>query len=373
MAAQFVLPSSHRPKAHRYMRSLRRAVLRYWYATMEDLEAAAIEATGAASIVNTLDEAVFQAAHGTPYKEFRKKARLGRVVTGLELIRNCEAHAPVIAADLLRVNHMFGVPLGNGGQAMRSVYTWAPYLDLPVAYREVSTSASQRQRRARAEAQHGYRNAVEARWVMETLLDALAFFEGLDPSLLAPSSPAVRWSFAPVQIPDTDPDESPPSDWYIAVPQGLDGYELYLPDLACRSFERRSARWPAADAAMRQLIKQSQSAPPAAESREITARLEQQGRTIGYAGRAGTGPTLFTWVETSRQVWRDVRRGYRYWISKNGTSCDLSEAGHERLEATNHDGQDLLADLPIADEVAHRRLKMVTTYPDLYLRTRRDR
>jgi hypothetical protein len=38
------LPDGSWPKARRYMRALRRGVLSYWYATIEDGEAAAIEA-----------------------------------------------------------------------------------------------------------------------------------------------------------------------------------------------------------------------------------------------------------------------------------------------------------------------------------------
>ncbi len=42
-------------KAQRYVRALRRAVLAYWYATLEDPEAAALEAITATLYVNILD------------------------------------------------------------------------------------------------------------------------------------------------------------------------------------------------------------------------------------------------------------------------------------------------------------------------------
>ena len=78
------------------MRAFRRGLLAYWYATLEDTEAAAIEAATATWYVNILDETVFEQAHGEPYKDLRANDRLGRVVMGLELIRNCETHAPVV-------------------------------------------------------------------------------------------------------------------------------------------------------------------------------------------------------------------------------------------------------------------------------------
>jgi hypothetical protein len=39
-----MIPAPTFAKAQRYMRGLRRAVLSYWYATLEDLEAAMLEA-----------------------------------------------------------------------------------------------------------------------------------------------------------------------------------------------------------------------------------------------------------------------------------------------------------------------------------------
>lgn len=46
-------------KAMGYQRALRRAALAYWYATVGDSEAARLEASLAALVVNILDEGVF--------------------------------------------------------------------------------------------------------------------------------------------------------------------------------------------------------------------------------------------------------------------------------------------------------------------------
>jgi hypothetical protein len=141
------LPDKSWPKANRYMRALRRGLLSYWYATLEGTEAAAIEAATATWYVNILDEAVFEDAHDKSYRDLRAKDRLGQVVMGLEFIRNCETHAPIVFDGLLVETRLYGVPLSMGGQAMRSVPKWAEWEALPVAYREVSSSATERQRR----------------------------------------------------------------------------------------------------------------------------------------------------------------------------------------------------------------------------------
>jgi len=130
------------------MRAFRRGLLAYWYATLEGTEAAAIEAATATWYVNILDEAVFERAHGEPYKDLRANNRLGRVVMGLELIRNCETHAPVVFDELLLEQIAYSVPLAVGSPpVMRSVLAWSAYDALPALYRDVSSSATATQRR----------------------------------------------------------------------------------------------------------------------------------------------------------------------------------------------------------------------------------
>jgi hypothetical protein len=236
------LPDEFLPKTQRYMRALRRGVLSYWYATLEDAEAAAIEAATATWYVNVLDESVFEKAFEEQYQRLRAKDRLGRVVMGLELIRNCETHAPVVFDGLLVDTHWYGVPRSTGAFTVRRVFAWADADALPETYRDVSSGATSAQRRARAEAQDGYRKDVEGRHVIETLFDAMAFFHSLDGRLVGPPAASLRWSFA--EIPDTDLEVADPTSWYLARPLGLDAFELFLPSLACRDSERRTARWP---------------------------------------------------------------------------------------------------------------------------------
>jgi hypothetical protein len=341
------LPDKSWPKANRYMRALRRGLLSYWYATLEGTEAAAIEAATATWYVNILDEAVFEDAHDKSYRDLRAKDRLGQVVMGLEFIRNCETHAPIVFDGLLVETRLYGVPLSMGGQAMRSVLKWAEWEALPVAYREVSSSATERQRRARAEAQHAYREAVQDRHVTETLFDAMAFFQSLDARLVGPPAPSLRWSFA--EIPDTDPQLGDPTTWYLARPLGLDAFEPFLPGLACRTTERLTAQWRAADHYFKAKVKQARKELPSAPTREVQHVVLEGGKVVGYSGFQpephGDGP----WTERCRQVWQDVRKGYRYFVVHDDAEIDLRCTAQQRVCAPLPDGRDLLAGPPSTD------------------------
>ena len=366
------LPDEAWPKARRYMRAFRRGLLAYWYATLEDTEAAAIEAATATWYVNILDETVFEQAHGEPYKDLRANDRLGRVVMGLELIRNCETHAPVLFDKLLLESIAYGVPLAMGGPpVMRSVLAWAAYDALPAHYRDVSSSTTAAQRRARPEALDGYRKAVQLRHVVETLLDAMAFFQSLDTRLVGPPAPSLRWAFA--ELPDSNPEFAKPSRWYVTRPMGLDAFEPFLPDIACRDTERRTAQWPPADRTLEVRARQARKEVPYAVAREVRHVLIKDGVVVGYSGLQPELHGTSAWVERRRQVWQDLRKGSRYFIRHDGYEIDLQCNGHERVSARLSDGRDTLADLPEATNggLDMGLLQMVEDYPDLYLRMRR--
>jgi hypothetical protein len=366
------LPDEFLPKAQRYMRALRRGVLSYWYATLEDAEAAAIEAATATWYVNVLDESVFEKAFEEQYQRLRAKDRLGRVVMGLELIRNCETHAPVVFDGLLVDTHWYGVPRSTGAFTVRRVFAWADADALPETYRDVSSGATSAQRRARAEAQDGYRKDVEGRHVIETLFDAMAFFHSLDARLVGPPAPSLRWSFA--EIPDTDPEVADPTSWYLARPLGLDAFELFLPSLACRDSERRTARWPPADHTLDARARQARKGLPAAPAREVLHVLIDDGQVVGYSGfTPEPHGGLSSWVERRSQVWQDVRKGYRYFVVHEDVEIDLQGAAHERVWAPLPDGRDLLADLPEPEPAFDIcRLRMFERHDDLYPQMRRD-
>lgn len=371
-ADRSVVPAPAFAKAQRYMRGLRRAVLSYWYATLEDVEAATLEASTATFFVNILDEAVFEAALGDAYRDRRSQDRLGRVVTGLELIRNCETHAAILADGLLVVRQLLGVPLHQGGQIMRCVLSWAEFDSLPAAYRDVESEAGDRRRRARGEAQDGYGKAVQGRHVIETLLDAVAFFESLDDRLVAEEGPSLRWAYAEAYGELPTADEADGDAWLLARPMGLDRFELLLPDIVCRYTERRSAGWPAADTSLKERRRQASQKLPGARQRQVVHALYEGDRLIGFSGYSDDRGA--TWVERRRQVWRDVRRGYRYYVNHDGIEVQLTVGAHEQVVAHLSDGSDdllrVLPPAPGSGGLSCDRLEMVEQYDDMYLEMR---
>ncbi|MFD4461073.1 hypothetical protein [Nocardia sp. NPDC058480] len=382
--ARFPLDGAYAAKGRRYMREVRRAIEAYWYATMEDPEAAALEVRRVASAVNVLDEAVFCNQHGDAYRSHRASTPLGRVVMGLELIRNCEEHSPVLFDGLLVPGAHFGIPMSMGPTRLRVVYDWSRYADMPDDYVNIDASAPEPQKRARGEAQDAYRKEVEGRPVVDTLFDAVNFFQQLDPQLVVEAPPIVRWAFAEstgleslVEVPDTDPQMDPPTQHLVYRPTGLDLYEVFLLDIACHNSDRRSADWPAWDKTMKRrkvgLVHQAKNRNPPGRAREIRFRLIEDGKVIGYSGITEESHTLGEpWAERTRQVSNDVGRGYVYFVRVGETEVPLQRSGNQDVEAAQ-DGRDLLADLPDAGDRPGMDipwLKLLEENPDLYLPTR---
>lgn len=354
--AQFHLEGGHLAKGLRYMRELRRAIEAYWYATMEDPEAATLEVRRVASAVNILDEAVFLNAHGDAYRSQRAGTALGKVVMGLELIRNCEEHAHVVFSDLLVPGAHFGVPMSMAPTRIRVVYEWAKYSDMPASYVRIDSSATDRAKRARAESQDAYRKQVQGRPVIDTIFDALNFFQQLEPKLIADAPPVVRWAFAEstelgpfVEVPGSDAQMELATGHLVYRPMGMDQYEVFLPDIVCRPSDRRSAQWPAWDTAVKTrktgLLQQAKDRNPPGIEREVRYRLIENGKTIGYSGIVqGQGATNDSWVERTRQIANDVGRGYPYFVRFDETSVRVQQAGNGSVSSPSN-GRDLLGDL----------------------------
>ncbi|MDT0224133.1 hypothetical protein [Gordonia sp. AC31] len=351
-------------KAMRQMRGLRRAILSYWYATLEDKTAALIEATSACLVVNILDESVFEPEFGEPYKKLRERSPGGRVVTGLELVRNCETHSPVTFDDLLVQNRAYSVPMNAGAQVMRAVWHWADYANLPTDYVGLcGPDSSEFQKRARKEAQHGYRDSVAGRSVVETLFDAERFFLSLEPRLAVALRPALRYSFAEVQ-----------EDALTVLHRPLEGFvgAVPLPDLSNHWDERTTALAPPADRYVENLVKRKNKDVPAGEKRFVTHKIVSGQGVVGYSGdvETATGEHM-AWVERSAQIARDIRAGYQYVVAL-GDDEILVAASDNLVLSAFIGGRDMLMELDGApDSRGLDRLHAVEAYPDLYVSMRR--
>lgn len=349
-------------KAERYMRALRRAALAYWYATIEDKQASLIEATNACIVANILDESVFEAEVGDSYRRQRADSPGGQVLSGLELVRNCETHSSVSFDELVVLNREYSVPL-HDGQVMRSVWHWANYSSLPSGYVDLAGDALDKQKRARKEAQHGYRTGVQGRSVVETLFDAERFFVGVEPRLAPSPTPALTHPFAEVPQGDATVLHRPLEGFVGTVP---------LPNLSTRWDERTIAASPPADQYVKALATGSRRDLPAADKRTITHRISDEGRVVGFSGYGVIGTVQMNWVERSAQIGRDLRHGYRYVVATEGGEVTVAATDNLTLSAVA-DGSELLSALDEApEERGLSRLLVVEDYPDLYLSMRQD-
>lgn len=206
---------------------------------------------------------------------------------------------------------------------------------------------------------------------LRLFLDAVAFFESVDERLITEYGPPLQWAYGEAY--GDLPTEQETQAWLLARPMGLDQFELFLPDIVCRYTERRSARWPAADDSLRERRRRASRELPGGQQRQVLHVLYEHDRLIGYSGR-GSDEGGSTWVERRRQVWRDVRAGYRYYVCSDGNEIDLTVCGHEQVAACVSEGtDDLLTSLPAAPAsgaLSRDRLEMVETYDDMYLEVR---
>lgn len=341
----------------------------YWYATLEGREAAHIEVSRAVAVVNVLDEAVFEASLGRSYRDLRAKDRLGQVVTGLELVRNCEIHSLVDAPDLLVESRLIGVPLSTPpAQVMRGVYKWAEERDLPDRYKCLSGDVSDGVRRARGEACHGYRQAVQGRVVVETLLDAVQWFQCIEPRLVVAAPFEPQYAYA--EVPEThgsDGADRRPGRTFIAPLAGLDSREILLPDLATRWHERCGVGSGSADHWFAQAVKRAKKEAPGGR-RTIECAIRDGDAVVAYGGSSPSSWGAGTWVERVRQVRRDVDAEFAYVVtSEDGADVPVVSGSHQSVVAM-HGDNDLLLLLPDGEPpIDLERLQMVEEYPDAYL------
>lgn len=272
---------------------------------------------------------------------------------GLELIRNCEVHAIELAQPTVAA--LFGIPeLGY-----REVYAWSAFKSLPVEYRQQQDGEP----RARGEARDAYHKWIAGRPIIETLLDAIAFFESLDEALRPAKALDMRYSFVP-EVPLGRNEEQ-----FACRPMGLDQFQLLLPDLACRPTERRSPSWGPADHWLKKQVKAIQREQPGGLSREIRSRIiDEAGKFIGYQGLSGPRDATYrdVWVERAKQVGRDIRMGFRYFVVVGDVEVDATADTQFAVSALS-ESVDVLAGLKGSNApIALDHLNLNEANPDLY-------
>jgi hypothetical protein len=263
-----------------------------------DTERVALEIAPALAAIRTLDLEVVKnsqtPADQTRYTDTLASQLEGQVVRGLLLLRNADIHLP--ATVDVQADRVVGE-----GTGFRVMPIWKSYHELPSAIRTSTGTA--------ASAHSAYRAAVAGRLVIETLLDAFAFFRRCDPSL-------------PRLVTGTQDLE-----YFPLRPYATHDYERRHPDMPNRA---------QVDEQVRQATQES---PPYGSSREILHRLDLDDGPV-YCGYSLRLPLRTAFTEPEAQVARDIEAGFPY--------VALDEQGDSHPVAVDATGQLAAAGTPLA-------------------------
>jgi hypothetical protein len=305
-------PGPARNKLRQKYRALTDAIRRTWEATatsdvelhdghfLVDCEQVVNDAATALAIARTIDTLFMELITDTDkvrYEQMWTDDPDARIVRGLVLIRNAEIHAHTpIEIDSPRLVSGFGK---NG---WRVFPRWQEYADLPG---EIQNNA-----KTGRTAHDRYRDSVGGRLVIETLLDALRFFDRCDPSLTRRA--------------DNGDIEGFPLEMFIE-----------------HSYERRHPYWPSGAEMNEQLLDRFTIMAPTGAGREIRRAIPVDGTTV-YVGFTRLGPHngFMSFLESAEQIAWDIAGGYPYTaVTKSG----------EPIPVTLIDGTLRLEGVPLTD------------------------
>lgn len=257
-----------------------------------DTERIALEIAPALAAIRTLDLEVIcnsqSPADKDRYRSLLASDPQGQVVRGLVLLRNADIHLP--ATVDVQTDRIIG-----GLNHVRVFPSWQPYDQLPDAIR---TSA-----RTRPGVHDAYRAEVGGHLVMDTLLDAFAFFHRCDPTL-------ARY------VPGTEDLEHFPLHQYIS-----------------HNYDRRHPEQPSRPQVETEVRVRAQQTPPFGKGRVILHSFTSTGVTI-YCGTTIRSYIPMDFTESEDQVARDIQAGYPYVaVVADGTRHVISVDGDNRLFA----------------------------------------
>ncbi len=263
-----------------------------------DSERIALEIAPALAAIRTLDLEVFRNSLGSAdaqrYMKFQKSEPQGQVVLGLVLARNADIHLP--ATLDLQVDRVVGE-----GDRFRVMPIWQPHDSLPAVVRDSVRTRNKPNGTSRS-SHDAYRDVVGGQLVIETLLDAFAFFVRCDPSLARRISGTNDLAYFPLAA------------------YTVHEYERHHPD---------QPNWADAGAEVRRL---AGTAPPTGAGREISFRLTSNDTAV-YCGHT-VMPFGLRWAftEAAPQIVRDIRAGYPYVaVAADGARHIVSAGADGRL------------------------------------------
>lgn len=232
--------------------------------------------------VRTIDREVLEPSNETAYQATRAGSPTGGVVRGLTPLRNNAVHhVDVVDPDLARAVG----PLPGGTCVIFP--RWKDRAVLPTAMFEYHDR--KRLGQLNVDYANSYDAAVAGRLLLDTLMDAYAFFQSCDPSLVERGADNQIAGFP-----------LPP------LPFGA-GYVRLHPD------------WPTQDHVDDEIRTRTRSAPPTGRDRQIRGLLIVGGTVVccGYTDSAGPYARSFT--EPVDQIVADVNAGFEHFTELNGS------------------------------------------------------
>lgn len=313
-------PGPGREQLRRKYRSLGDAINRVWSATVNsdvamyregfriDTEQVSIDTADAVTVIRTIDLSISEllnSADRTRYEALRAHDPDGRVVRGLLLIRNSEVHrhAP-IDTDTDRLVSGFGDCI------WRVFPQWKAYTELPAEVRALGRNESR--------GPHDrYQDSVAGRLVIETLMDAMRFFDRCDPTLTRRSEAGDIAGFP-----------LPPFIEHI--------YECRHP------YDLRAAQMNDA------LLDRWTLMAPTGQMRQLR-RAVPYGDTTLFAGLTDLGHYAESFVESADQIAWDIAGGYPYTaVTKTGKNIAITENRRRLMSGTVP-----LTDIELADTASN--------------------
>lgn len=242
--------------------------------------------------IRTLDLEVFNASDPAGYSTLRQGSASGTTVRGLTAPRNNAVHdSDVIDPDIARA---IG-PLE--GDRFIIFPRWKNRMSLPKQMFQHAMGKQKGQDHAALIA--SYDSAVAGRVVLDTLMDAFAFFDGCDPRLA-----------------DRDSEGK------------LRGFPL-APLPVAGDYRRLHPDWPNHETVDRNIRQLASDEVPAGREREITGRLNSPTGIVycGYTDVRAGYRQAFT--EPAAQVRRDIEMGFPYYATADGVRSEVTIDGAE--------------------------------------------
>lgn len=246
--------------------------------------------------IRTLDLEVFKASDPQAYSAVCNSLSTGNVVRALTAPRNNAVHsADVVDPDLPRA-------IGPLEHDRFIIFPrWKSRSEMPAEMFQYSQGKKKGQDQTAYVA--SYDAGAAGRLVLDTLLDAFAFFDRCDPDIANRDAEGHLVGFP-------------------------------LPPLPVAGYLRLSPEWPDHEAVHRRIRDTTRTVQPAGVGREITGRLDTDDGPVFCGYTTVDSGHRWSFTEDTGQVLRDVRHGYPYAVATDGSAVCIEIRGCDLMAGT---------------------------------------